>query len=518
MECLTEASNTQGAASALRDRKPDLHTRLAHVRCAPSSRPQRNSPTRAPQPTHHPAVPAPRLTLRRAVQAQNESQRLTHALREEKQRADTAEARADKLVSCQPIVCACLPWFYNVPFLANTTLSSLSPLYRSPGGNVQPAEAQIHQLEALHPRDIRVSCSCCVPPTAGQARARATHRCCGRRESDSNLLLKCSSPEPDVEARVGKSQRTGGACASRATPSPPADLVTPVCRDNHIAERATPSPLLDNGTTPAGENAAPRPAQPPAPRFARTRLEPPSPVEQLAASPEEPVPQVTDDAETPTSAQAEEAENSSETGGEESAHDSDDELTRLAVTLSNGAGQHATNVQAQAEDDAEAASLALAMQLMQQEQALAQIYGGEHATGYGFGVEQEEEAGGADWIPAEEIEEVEVAEDALDESEATYEQLLELDEQKVVVGLSDQAKAGATKVVTLSAADVAALETLHDKRCCICLCDYEPADEVRQLPCDHGCHLDCMDQHLATSKFCPMCRTEVLTPRSSPTR
>jgi hypothetical protein len=33
------------------------------------------------------------------VQAQNEAQRLTHALHEEKQRADAAEARADKLVS-----------------------------------------------------------------------------------------------------------------------------------------------------------------------------------------------------------------------------------------------------------------------------------------------------------------------------------------------------------------------------------------------------------------------------------
>lgn len=48
MECLTEASNTQGAASALRDRKPDLHTRLAHVRCAPSSRPQQQQPHESP--------------------------------------------------------------------------------------------------------------------------------------------------------------------------------------------------------------------------------------------------------------------------------------------------------------------------------------------------------------------------------------------------------------------------------------------------------------------------------------
>ena len=36
--CLTEASaNTQGAANALRDRKPDLQSRLNHVRCALSA-------------------------------------------------------------------------------------------------------------------------------------------------------------------------------------------------------------------------------------------------------------------------------------------------------------------------------------------------------------------------------------------------------------------------------------------------------------------------------------------------
>ena len=351
--------------------------------------------------------------------------------------------------------------------------------------------------------------------------------------------MKCNtSPEPDGE-RIGKSQRTGGACASRATPSPPADLVTPVCRE----ERATPSPQLNDTATPEGEGATARPAQPPAPRPVRVRPEVTSSVPEEAAGPEElqqepaapaaaaaaaaAAASATDEAEVAEAETQVEVTEDSETEdvdseveregatGEDGV-DEEDELTRLAVTLSNGAGQQATNVETSAQDDEEAASLALAMQLMQQEQALAQIYGGDQAAGYGFGVEEEEEAGGDNWIPAEEIEEVEVAEDALDESEATYEQLLELDEQKVVVGLSDQAKAGSTKIVTLSEPDVAALETLHDKRCCICLCDYEAGDELRQLPCSHACHVDCMDQHLAQAKTCPMCRTEVLTPRSSP--
>lgn len=338
-------------------------------------------------------------------------------------------------------------------------------------------------------------------------------RSCVHRDDD-NLLLKCNAGSPDSQdnERVGKSQRTGGACAHRATP----DLVTPVGRD----ERATPSPQLDE--TPAF-------ARPAAPRAVRARPEPASSAPEEAASPEEQpaaaaAAAVADTPETPATPAAEEAQTEAAATADEGTEGAtgtdtaseEDELTQLAVTLSNGAGQQATNVDAVAETDDEAASLALAMQLMQQEQALAQIYGQQDAGGYGFGLAEEEEAGGEDWIPAEEIEEVEVAEDALDESEATYEQLLELDEQKVVVGLSDRAKAGATKIVTLTEEDVAKLKTLHDKRCCICLCDYEPGDELRQLPCTHGCHMDCMDQHLAASKSCPMCRNEVLTPRPEP--
>jgi hypothetical protein len=326
------------------------------------------------------------------------------------------------------------------------------------------------------------------------------------------MLLKCSVDSPDSQdnERVGKSQRTGGACAQRATPSPPSDL-TPVCRD----ERATPSPQLEE--TPVF-------ARPAAPRAVRVRPEPASSAPEETSCLEELPAAAAATPQTPATPAAEQARTDAEVTADEGmggatgtdAVSEEDELTQLAVTLSNGAGQQATNVDTAAETDDEAASLALAMQLMQQEQALAQIYGQQDAGGYGFGVADESQAGGEDWIPAEEIEEVEVAEDALDESEATYEQLLELDEQKVIVGLSERAKAGATKIVTLTEDDVASFETLHDKRCCICLCDYEPGEELRQLPCTHGCHMDCMDQHLAQAKTCPMCRNEVVTPRASP--
>ena len=165
------------------------------------------------------------------------------------------------------------------------------------------------------------------------------------------------------------------------------------------------------------------------------------------------------------------------------------------------------------------------MQLMQQEQALADIYGGGGSGGgggggeqgmYGFGYEEEipgEDNAGAGtdhWIPADEIVQVH-ANEGLAEEDATYEQLLELDEQKVVCGLSERLKADRTTLTTLTTEDIARLqpEDLTDRRCAICLCDYEEGEVLRNLPCNHGCHMECMDLHLAQSKNCPMCRTEV---------
>jgi hypothetical protein len=184
------------------------------------------------------------------------------------------------------------------------------------------------------------------------------------------------------------------------------------------------------------------------------------------------------------------------------------EERELAVTLTGGQQSSAATIPADTTDD-EAASLALAMQMMQQEQALAQIYGEVGGGGFGFVDQYDADALGQDWIPNEEVEVLE-ADDALAEDEATYEQLVELDEQRVVVGISDEGRARTT-VKTLSDEDVAAMAPLdlHSKRCCICLCDYEAGEQLRVLPCKHRCHMDCMDTHLAQSKACPECRTEV---------
>ena len=47
----------------------------------------------------------------------------------------------------------------------------------------------------------------------------------------------------------------------------------------------------------------------------------------------------------------------------------------------------------------------------------------------------------------------------------------------------------------------------HQKTCAICITDFEPADEVRLLPCSHNYHKPCIDEWLKRNFTCPECRT-----------
>ncbi|CAL9088952.1 unnamed protein product [Musa acuminata var. zebrina] len=51
---------------------------------------------------------------------------------------------------------------------------------------------------------------------------------------------------------------------------------------------------------------------------------------------------------------------------------------------------------------------------------------------------------------------------------------------------------------------------LHDlclgQECCICLAKYSDKEEVRQLPCLHVFHLNCVDQWLRIMSACPLCK------------
>ncbi|KAK6149436.1 hypothetical protein DH2020_016961 [Rehmannia glutinosa] len=42
--------------------------------------------------------------------------------------------------------------------------------------------------------------------------------------------------------------------------------------------------------------------------------------------------------------------------------------------------------------------------------------------------------------------------------------------------------------------------------CCICLAKYRDKEEIRQLPCTHNFHLNCVDQWLKIISCCPLCK------------
>jgi len=53
------------------------------------------------------------------------------------------------------------------------------------------------------------------------------------------------------------------------------------------------------------------------------------------------------------------------------------------------------------------------------------------------------------------------------------------------------------------------LTTDKNKRCAVCLCDYEPEDQVRHLPCDHLFHPDCIQEWFKANAKCPVCKFDL---------
>ncbi|KAL0557684.1 hypothetical protein IC582_006234 [Cucumis melo] len=49
----------------------------------------------------------------------------------------------------------------------------------------------------------------------------------------------------------------------------------------------------------------------------------------------------------------------------------------------------------------------------------------------------------------------------------------------------------------------------EDAVCCICLAKYANNDELRELPCSHFFHKDCVDKWLKINALCPLCKAEV---------
>ncbi|XWS11876.1 hypothetical protein CRYUN_Cryun37aG0038700 [Craigia yunnanensis] len=49
----------------------------------------------------------------------------------------------------------------------------------------------------------------------------------------------------------------------------------------------------------------------------------------------------------------------------------------------------------------------------------------------------------------------------------------------------------------------------EDAVCCICLAKYADNDELRELPCVHVFHVECVDKWLKINASCPLCKSEV---------
>lgn len=52
-------------------------------------------------------------------------------------------------------------------------------------------------------------------------------------------------------------------------------------------------------------------------------------------------------------------------------------------------------------------------------------------------------------------------------------------------------------------------------RCVICQVEYEDGEELASLPCEHPYHSECISKWLQVKRVCPICGTEVSSPKAS---
>lgn len=56
----------------------------------------------------------------------------------------------------------------------------------------------------------------------------------------------------------------------------------------------------------------------------------------------------------------------------------------------------------------------------------------------------------------------------------------------------------------------------EDAICCICLSKFSNNDDLRELPCAHVFHMECVDKWLQINALCPLCKTEIAGSTNTP--
>ena len=94
----------------------------------------------------------------------------------------------------------------------------------------------------------------------------------------------------------------------------------------------------------------------------------------------------------------------------------------------------------------------------------------------------------------------------------TYEELVRLQEQigSVSTGLTPE-QINSLKVRSLPGTPVSDPNFLS--RCQICLEDWKKEEKVRDLPCTHFFHVQCLDTWLGHKNSCPLCRQPAYIPK-----
>ncbi|KAJ1380138.1 Zinc finger, RING-type [Sesbania bispinosa] len=102
-------------------------------------------------------------------------------------------------------------------------------------------------------------------------------------------------------------------------------------------------------------------------------------------------------------------------------------------------------------------------------------------------------------------EEMDMEEDDIDPDELSYEELIELGEEKR--GLSTNEISTCLYPYTCQSAE----SKSGIDRCVICQVEYEKGETLVALKCGHPYHSDCISKWLQIKKVCPICNNEVST-------